>query len=451
MFAADAVMALNFQQRKRLYNLCNPDEALTPEDPRNIDFDALPQEVRGASWVAALAADIELSGVPVSILVAGLPGSGKSTELHRLEKRLASSNSAGLLPVYIDAETLLDLTSRIDVVDIVTAILYASERAVLVAEQRDPALALTDGYIQRLWHWLTTTDVELGRGNLAIPGGASLSVELKSRPSLRQRVRTVVAGHFTQFLTEARAELKSLDERATLLDHGGLLVIFDSLEKLRGTTSAWHEVLDSAEIFFLKNVPNLDLPVHIVFTVPTALLTRIGGIRLLPMLKVRTREGEPYAPGVAAARELITRRIEPAALKEIFGPEMEARIDEMVRWSGGYPRELIRLLRDAIRDSAAGPLSNEVFARMFAGVVETYRFLVSADVVPWLVSVARTRFMTVERDDQRLAADRMLQNNAILYYANAEGWHDLHPALYENPIIRTALATAERAIKDPKD
>jgi hypothetical protein len=430
---------MQFQQRKRLYNLSRPDEPLEPDDPRNVDFDALPDEVRGRSWRGALADEIELSDRPVCFLVAGLPGSGKSTELKRLAQRLASSTSAGLLPVFVDAEDLLDLTSAIDIPDVVTAILYESERAVLAAEGKDSSDALQDGYVQRFWTWLQNTDVELGKGNFAVGGGSSLPVEFKTRPSLRQRVRATVSGHLTQFLVDARTEMKLLDERAVAAGHGGLLVIFDSLEKLRGTTSAWYDVLDSAEVFFRKGVPNLDLPVHIIFTVPTALLTRIPKIRLLPMLKLSTREGVAYEPGIAAARMLIDQRVPKADLVEIFGDSAEARVRQMILWTGGYPRELIRLLQSAIRDAAAGPLAEEPFQRLFAQLVETFRVLVTQDVIPWLATVSRQRFMTVQDENHRLAADRMLQNNVILYYSNSQGWHDLHPAVYENPDLQAAL------------
>ena len=435
-------MPLDFKQRKRLYNLCQPDEPLDPGDPRNIDFDNLPTEVRGAGWSGALAAEIELSDQPVCLLVAGLTGSGKSTELRRLARRLAGTDSAGLLPVTLDAERLIDLTNRIDIVDIVAAIVYEAERAVLAAEGKSPEKATSEGYIQRFWHWLTTTDVELGKGSFSVPGGATLSLELKSRPSLRHRVRMVVSSHLTQFLADARAELRRLDERAAVAGHGGLLIIFDSLEKLRGTTSSWYDVLDSAEIFFRTNVPNLELPVHIVFTVPTALLTRINKIRVLPMVKLRTRDGSLHEPGIAAARELVARRLTDADLTAILGPDFEARVRQMLLWSGGYPRELVRLLQSAIRDTAEGPLSEDAFQRLFAQLVSNYRLLVTRDVIPWLATVATQRYMTVENEQHRLDADRMLQNNAILYYANSESWHDLHPAVYANPDVQAALKAA---------
>lgn len=432
-------MPLPFSLRKRLYNLCQPEESLAPEDPRNVDFDALPHEVRGASWVAAIAAEIELSDQPVCLLVAGLPGSGKSTELRRLARRLARSDSAGLLAVHLDAEGTLDLTSRVDVVDIVAAILHEAEREVLRAEGKDPASTPDEGYLRRLWHWLTTTDVELGKGSYTVAPGVSLTLELKTRPSLRQRVRAVVSGHLTQFLAEARAELRRLDERAARAGHGGLLILFDSLEKLRGTTTSWYDVLDSAEVFFRTNVPNLELPVHVVFTVPTALLTRLRHIRVLPMIKLHHRDGSVNDEGFAAMRQLVARRLPDDALTEILGPQFEARLAQMIRWSGGYPRELVRLLQSAIRDASAAPLSDDAFHRLFAQLVSTYRLLVTRDEVKWLASVAAERFMTIDNEEHRLHADRMLQNNAILYYANSEQWHDLHPAVRENPDIQAAL------------
>jgi len=31
---------MNFKDRKRYYNLCDPKDPLSPDDPRNVDYDA---------------------------------------------------------------------------------------------------------------------------------------------------------------------------------------------------------------------------------------------------------------------------------------------------------------------------------------------------------------------------------------------------------------------------
>lgn len=88
--------------RRTYYNLCKPYEALDPDDPRYVDLDSLgtPEaRVRGVSWVEKLAEQIELSDEPVCQLFTGLPGSGKSTELRRLARRLEAANGANLFPV----------------------------------------------------------------------------------------------------------------------------------------------------------------------------------------------------------------------------------------------------------------------------------------------------------------------------------------------------------------
>ncbi len=78
---------MDIQTRRRLYSLCR-DEPLAPGDPRNVDFDQRGPSVRGVSWVERLAAPVELSDRPTRQFITGLPGSGKSTELQRLEAHL---------------------------------------------------------------------------------------------------------------------------------------------------------------------------------------------------------------------------------------------------------------------------------------------------------------------------------------------------------------------------
>ena len=120
--------------------------------------------------------------------------------------------------------------------DIIAAIVYAVDEKVLEAEGRQGKAALQEGYLTRLWHWLTTTDVELGEGELAVGDAGKLVFELKTRDSLRQRVRRTVAANLTAFLGQAREELVALEERARRAGWGGLIVVLDSLEKLRGVS-----------------------------------------------------------------------------------------------------------------------------------------------------------------------------------------------------------------------
>ncbi len=208
-------MALELPTRKFYYNRCDPNESLSPGDDRNFDIDTgETSDVRGGNVVERIASRIELSNRPVLELFTGLPGSGKSTELRRLAARLKHPNRAHLLPIIVDAEEMLDLTSAIDSPDILAAIIFSTETELLRQEGKNPTDALQGSYVTRLWNWLAQTDVRLTQGEIAIPGGTNLILEMKTRPTLRTLVRDIIATHLTTFLAKARDEMKLLNDRA---------------------------------------------------------------------------------------------------------------------------------------------------------------------------------------------------------------------------------------------
>ncbi|WP_300441499.1 ABC transporter ATP-binding protein [Zoogloea sp.] len=437
---------MDFATQRTYYNRCHFQESLAPDDARNLDIDGIgPQKVRGSNWVETLARKIEFSDPPVFLLFTGLPGSGKSTELRRLIARLSKPPRGDFLPVLIDGETSLDLTNPVDIPDVIAAILFAVEEAVLKAEGRDPEQAMMEGYFTRLWNWLTQTDLELGKGEFTVPGGPKLVAEMRTRPSLRGKVRSIIASHLSLFLKQAREELELLEARARQCGHSRLVVIFDSLEKLRGTSENWEQVLASAERIFAGGAPHLHLPVHVLYTIPTALVSRrFEHVSFLPMIKLANRDGTPFPPGFDAARELVRRRVPDNAIAEILGPDSEARIAELIHWSGGYPREIVRLLQLALAHDDL-PLSQPDFERIFNELKDAYRKIVPADAFDWLAQVATEQYYTVLNNDHRQIADQMLLNNAVLRYVNGNDWFDLHPAVAEIPGVKKARAALAQA------
>lgn len=430
---------MDFADQRKYYNRCHFLESLAPDDERNLNIDGYgPEKVRGINWVDNLGRRIEFSDPPVFILFTGLPGSGKSTELRRLAARLRDPARGNFLPVLVDGENSLDLTNPVDVPDVIAAILFAVEREVLNAEGKDPDNAMEEGYFRRLWNWLKQTDADLTKAEFGIPSGPKLVAEMRTRPSLRNKVRAIISSHLSSFLKDARDELTLLEARAQRCGRSRLVVIFDSLEKLRGTSENWEQVLASAERIFAGGAPHLHLPVHVLYTIPTALVSRrFEHVSFLPMIKLANRDGTPFQPGVDAARELVRRRIPDHALAEILGPACEDRIAELIRWSGGYPREIVRLLQSALANELL-PLAQADFERIFNELKDAYRKIVPADAFDWLARVAAEQYYTVLNDDHRQIADQMLLNNAVLRYVNGNDWFNLHPAVAEIPGVQAA-------------
>ncbi|HSP77285.1 MAG TPA: hypothetical protein VLQ93_02060 [Myxococcaceae bacterium] len=423
--------------RREFYNRCKPSEPLEPGDERYVDLDAPTAtgvRVRGVNWVEKLAAQIELSDEPVCELFTGLPGSGKSTELKRLAQRLGDPDGANLLPILISAEDVFDLGNPIDIPDIIFAILHVTEETLLRAEGKDPETAMQEGYFRRLWSWLSQTDIELGKGEFAVPEVGKLLLELKTRPSLRERVRKTISTSLSRFLKEARDELGVMQGRATHLGHEGLIVIIDSLEKLRGTTSNWDEVLSSAERIFAGGAPYLRLPVHVLYTIPPALAyrQRFDRVLFIPMIKLRDREGNRFEPGFQAAKSILTQRVPSETLTGVMGPSVDKRLERLIEWSGGYPRELVRLLQAALA-MEEWPLSDSDFQRILNEVGDQYRKLVPANAFAWLARIAVDRYLTVQSSEHHPEAEQMLTINAVLRYLNDQDWFDLHPAVREIP------------------
>ncbi|WP_437653638.1 hypothetical protein [Sorangium sp. So ce1182] len=436
--------------RRTYYNRCNPDESLPPDDPRYVDIDAKSPEARGRNWSDALASRIELSEKPVCEFFTGLPGSGKSTELKHLAARLEGKDGARLLPVLIDAETVLDIYNQIDVPEILVAILYKTDEVVLTAEGKDPKDALKDGRFARLWHWLTTTEVELssleasvnakaGEKDVAeVSGGAKAVLDLKTIPTLREKVRAKVAANMTTFIAQVKAALVALNKRAKKLKYNGVVVIFDSLEKLRGISTNWTEVLTSAERIFTGGAPYLQLPVHVIYTLPPALVLRLSEpVHFLPMLKLHDRSGN-RAAGFDVARELIRQRVPDEHLREFFGATSgEDRVERLIAWSGGYPREIVRLLQSFI---AASSLDEPLFKRLLSQAADQYRRTVPENALRWLARVHLEKRLIIDDDTHRATVDLMVQNNVVLRYLNDAEWFDLHPAVRDMPALRDEIA-----------
>jgi hypothetical protein len=166
----------------------------------------------------------------------------------------------------------------------------------------------------------------------------------------------------------------------------------------------------------------------VIYTFPSQLLARVPLGRswpdrplIIPAVKLADRESrQRHEAGHAALRALVNARVDIARVFE--PPDL---VDELVEFSGGYARDLVRLVRYAANrtDTVIGQAEVRGARR---DLVNDYDRLVAPALVDLLAEVERARRLPPEPRFSEL-----LERNLVLTYWNDEEWADLHPAVRE--------------------
>jgi hypothetical protein len=180
---------------------------------------------------------------------------------------------------------------------------------------------------------------------------------------------------------------------------------------------------------------------HLIYTMPIALAyssqERVianlygGNIPVVPMIKIATRppENEPFGDGIKKCQDLIASRLKKinVAEKEVFNGSTTR--DHIIAVSGGQPRELMVLIREAIV-SAGLPVRQPAIDRAARESRRAYARQLRAEQWPVIESVRKTGAFA--RNDQTEQAIReLLDSRAILQYANEEAdeWYNINPVI----------------------
>ena len=204
----------------------------------------------GINPVDELRGNIEISDRPGTWLFTGHRGVGKSTELRRMAYELRQQ---GHLVVVADMGEYLNLAEPIN-----TELLLLTMVAAL-ADGADRYLGgqrLGASYAQRLWNWLSSTEVQLTGVDAQLSLGEnklSFKTLLKENPEFRQRVVKAVAASVGRLYSQAKIFVKQIaDEVAANSQYGAgkqVILVLDSLERLRVTgADAWPRLAASAVV-----------------------------------------------------------------------------------------------------------------------------------------------------------------------------------------------------------
>jgi hypothetical protein len=438
-------MTLSLEDLRRFVRCCDPQRPLEADDPLYVAFDeGVP--TRGtthASCIQALRRFIYLKDESCQLFT-GFPGTGKTTELRRLRAQLSAARDLPTHAVYIDFEEYLDRYTPASITDVLRIVAFALDRAATVAEGKDPDAE--PGYLRRLFDFLVLTDVSLNKLDFHLVG-ATLMLELKNNPTFRQRVEETLSGRFQQFAAEA---LSTMTEAVVRLRKAPdstaerVVVIADGLEKFTPLREEDRDAMEaSVESLFVQHARLLRLPCHVIYTFPIWLRFRVAELGslydsqplVLPMVKIAERGGGPYAAGIEKLRELVRKRID---VRRVFG-ESDAILTDLVLASGGYPRDLLRMVREVLVRGESFPVPALVGSHVIEDLAREYAVVVRGTHLPMIKALAGTHALPQADANEVAAFGRLLEKWLVLAYRDEAEWYDLHPLVRRAPLVAAAL------------
>ena len=417
----------SFERMSSLCELCRaalPQLKVAPLDQKALHdklyFDR--EELLLKKMLARL--EIEAVDAKSKLVFSGHVGSGKSSELFNLKRLLEEQIRATIVffsvsrhvnLVGLDGTRVLEGTARAldatlrdkqpgrDPEALEAKIQAAREKVKRVRQSRQSASATAAGAI--------------GAG--PVKADARLDTE---RSTSEEHVYESVADP-SGMLALVNALIDEI--RRSRRDETPVVLFVDDLEKLD---------LATARRVFSEGLAFSQVDACMVLTVPIALLYSehrsglLGHLddspTVLPIVKVRRRDGTVDDANVESMRQMILRRLPD--LDQVIAPDAFRRLAIS---SGGVLRDLVRMMGDLCLDAAA--LDRE--HRYELGDVASFEARIRSDFLHQVPPELWPRMARVRQDpsgwgagvDDELA--RLLNIAAVLEYANDDTWFRVHP------------------------
>lgn len=442
-------MAIDVQTWKRLYNLFNPAQRLEVHE-QNL-FVTRPGSV--AEGIAKLLSlHVERAGKWV---VCGSTGSGKSSELVHLAHLLENTHTIVALDLLRSVPTINDVQP--------SEVLFAVGAGAVQVARNDLGYEVSEKLVEQLMEAFQGLlkeghRVDLGAllqgvarftANVAAPGagevagaaaGAAAAVTgaLGDRQDVRLGGMTRLGG-LTRPVKEGEADLEKLrlavnDVLYDLQKQRQIVVLIDGLDKIddedtirrlfvshRILTLPWAQIVYTAPI---------DLMLGPLWQAASAIFNceRLTNVLVhRPNLEGIDISDEELAEGRAAMRDVVRRRllVLELALDDVFEP---GALDVLIDVSGGHLRDLVQLVRRAVRVIllSEGPQIDRATAEK--AVVEFRKEFEITLTTQTVEELRHVRQYGKVRSSDRDVRDLFL-GGYILPYSNGRSWFEPHPIL----------------------
>jgi len=385
--------------------------------------------------------DIDLSEVESLNFLSGFRGSGKTTELFRLRKRLRDH---GYFVAYANAMEYLLPSEPVGISDFLLVLAGSFGEAV----ERELKIDLAgEGFWTRFVHFLTKTNVKIdGMDTKAtMPRtdvGLNFKTLLKEVPSFRHQVREKLSSRFGELKKEVQLFFDFGREKIKQANKGERVVfLFDQLEQLRDPLGSEARVTESVKTLMANHRRDLGISLfHMVFTVPPWLkfvLPEMTKIRLQYNVKLWKNDDArtPESAGWGIMQRVIERRFTPEGMTRFFGKnkkkEANPHVEKLIHASGGHFRDLLFLLRECVTRATGNLPVSAATVDAAISMLRTSYLPVPLDDAKWLHQIGEQRECVLKNRDPD-SVQRMtffLDTHLAVTLKNGEEWYDIHPLL----------------------
>lgn len=433
---------------KKIYAAFDPAPLRAGQKDLYIDLDA----VRGdAGIVHHLQRKIELSSGPTCQVLTGHRGSGKSTELWRLQHHLQELNAIGerFFVVVVQADEHMD-RNDVDFPEVLISIV----RQLAADLESRLTITLKPGYFKDRWERLKKSlGTEISFDELDLSAGmAKLSTTIKNSPDARSEIRKLLDPDTNNWLTAANDVIGKAKQELQSKGFQDLVIVVDDLDKMITRSHDSAECTTTEYLFVHRAAQLTAFQCHVVYTMPLELAyshheqsikDQYGGaVPVVPMTKIATPppSSRAYKQGIDCFRDIIRARLDEvgATHDELFASK---RVEtDLIKLSGGQPTELMTLIREAIISQDL-PIKSSALRRCREEALRGYRRQLRPDHWPILEEARHTGEVTRTQTNER-AFRELIESRALLLYRNDKEWYALHPVVEDiEPPTRAAAAT----------
>ncbi len=373
------------------------------------------------------------------ILFTGHRGCGKSTELLRTAAYLDHPDRYYVIH--------LDCLEKLDINNLkYSDVLLALAAALLEKLKKEDGIIIDQIFLTRLENWFKervevhtalrdfAAEVKAGaKVHTGLPWLGKLFGELTNKinigSSYREELRLVVRNNFTEF-AEAFNQLILAGEEKIRAAGKGQRIIFtvDGTDRLDQEDAPKFFVEDVHQLTQIKGLFIYCAPIHLLHQ-DNCLNANFSQIFRLPMLKIRGRDGEDLPENIAVMRELALRRVPEQLFDE------QSTLDDLVRHSGGHPRDLLRLLNVAINYADEDCIDQPAVKKAVKQVANEYRRFINTEDYARLVQID---LHPDAPDDFTDAQSSQMLYNLILLEYNDYFWKS-HPVITTLPGYQKAF------------